>query len=176
MPSRLAAVVVPVCVVGSAVAVAAAVSLAAERHSAAAFAGIGAFFAASMLSARFPVPLDGLDTGGVSLGFVFAVGAIVLFGWDAGVIVTRSKSFASSISRTTRHGSSTAANRSGRIETTGVATTSTTSSSNSINACMSRNRGSPSASARSASGGLAHPKGSRASTPSARRSRIRENG
>ena len=87
MPSRLFAVVVPVCAVGFGVAVAAAVSLATHAHSGAELAGIGAFFAASMLSARFPVPLDGLDTGGVSLGFVFAVGAIVLFGWDAGVIV-----------------------------------------------------------------------------------------
>jgi diguanylate cyclase (GGDEF)-like protein len=87
MPSRLAAVVVPVCAVGFAIALAAGVSIATEPHSAAALAGIGALFAASMLSARFPVPLDGLDTGGVSLGFVFAVGAIVLFGWDAGVLV-----------------------------------------------------------------------------------------
>jgi diguanylate cyclase (GGDEF)-like protein len=87
MPPRLLAVVVPVCAAGFGVAIAAAVSLATEAHTGAAFAGIGAFFAASMLSARFPVPLDGLDTGGVSLGFVFAVGAIVLFGWDAGVLV-----------------------------------------------------------------------------------------
>jgi diguanylate cyclase (GGDEF)-like protein len=87
MPPRLLAVVVPVCVLGSGIAAAAAVSLSTEAHSGATFAGIGVFFAASMLSARFPVPLDGLDTGGVSLGFVFAVGTLVLFGWDAGVIV-----------------------------------------------------------------------------------------
>src|SRR5207302_2902555 len=87
MPPRLLVVVVPVCALGFGIAAAAGISLATHEHSGAAFAGIGAFFAASMLSARFPVPLDGLDTGGVSLGFVFAVGAIVLFGWDAGVIV-----------------------------------------------------------------------------------------
>jgi diguanylate cyclase (GGDEF)-like protein/putative nucleotidyltransferase with HDIG domain len=33
------------------------------------------------------VPVEGVDAGGVSLGFVFAVAAIVLFGWQAGVIV-----------------------------------------------------------------------------------------
>ena len=33
------------------------------------------------------MPLDGIDTGGVSLTFVFAVATIVLYGWQAGVIV-----------------------------------------------------------------------------------------
>ena len=32
-------------------------------------------------------PLDGIDTGGVSLGFVFCTAAIVLYGWEAGVVV-----------------------------------------------------------------------------------------
>src|SRR5262249_8215592 len=40
-----------------------------------------------VLAARFPVPVEGVDAGGVTLGFVFAVAAIVLFGWQAGVIV-----------------------------------------------------------------------------------------
>ena len=40
-----------------------------------------------VLAERFPVPVEGVDAGGVSLGFVFAVAAIVLFGWQAGVIV-----------------------------------------------------------------------------------------
>jgi diguanylate cyclase (GGDEF)-like protein len=33
------------------------------------------------------VPVEGVDAGGVSLGFVFAAAAILLFGWQAGVIV-----------------------------------------------------------------------------------------
>ena len=33
------------------------------------------------------MPLDGIDTGGVSLGFVFCTAAIVLYGWQAGVVV-----------------------------------------------------------------------------------------
>src|SRR5690242_21860024 len=40
-----------------------------------------------VLAERFPVPVEGVDAGGVTLGFVFAVAAIVLFGWQAGVIV-----------------------------------------------------------------------------------------
>ena len=40
-----------------------------------------------VLAERFPVPVEGVDAGGVSLGFVFAVAAILLFGWQAGVIV-----------------------------------------------------------------------------------------
>ena len=33
------------------------------------------------------MPVEGVDAGGVTLGFVFAVAAIVLLGWQAGVIV-----------------------------------------------------------------------------------------
>src|SRR4051812_50216542 len=36
---------------------------------------------------RFPVPVKGVSAGGVTLGFVFAVSAIILLGWPAGVIV-----------------------------------------------------------------------------------------
>src|SRR5436305_1659753 len=34
-----------------------------------------------MLAERFPVPVEGADANGVSLGFVFLVAALVLFGW-----------------------------------------------------------------------------------------------
>ena len=39
-----------------------------------------------VLAERFPVPVEGMDSGGVTLGFVFAVSAILLLGWDAGVM------------------------------------------------------------------------------------------
>jgi diguanylate cyclase (GGDEF)-like protein/putative nucleotidyltransferase with HDIG domain len=87
MPPRLAAVVTPVCVTGLAVAAAAAVSLGLSPLGAVALAGIAGLLAASTLAERYPVPLDGIDTGGVSLGFVFCVATIVLYGWQAGVIV-----------------------------------------------------------------------------------------
>jgi diguanylate cyclase (GGDEF)-like protein/putative nucleotidyltransferase with HDIG domain len=87
MPPRLAAVVLPVGLLGSAVAVAAAVSFAVSPRDLATLAGIAGLLAASTLAERYPVPLDGIDTGGVSLGFVFCTAAIVLYGWEAGVIV-----------------------------------------------------------------------------------------
>src|SRR4051794_27670416 len=39
------------------------------------------------LAERFPVPVEGMDAGGVTLGFVFAVAGILLFGWQAGVLI-----------------------------------------------------------------------------------------
>ena len=87
MPPRLAAVVVPVGAAGLLVAAAAAVSFAASPRSAFTLLGVAGLLAASTLAERYPVPLDGIDTGGVSLGFVFCVATIVLYGWEAGVIV-----------------------------------------------------------------------------------------
>ena len=87
MPPRLAAVVLPIGLLGLAVGVAAAVSFAVSARDLATLAGIAGLLAASTLAERYPVPLDGIDTGGVSLGFVFCTAAIVLYGWEAGVVV-----------------------------------------------------------------------------------------
>jgi diguanylate cyclase (GGDEF)-like protein/putative nucleotidyltransferase with HDIG domain len=87
LPPRLAAVVVPVYAAGLAVAAAAAGSFATSPRGIATAAGVAGLLAASTLSERYPVPLDGIDAGGVSLGFVFCVATIVLYGWAAGVIV-----------------------------------------------------------------------------------------
>jgi diguanylate cyclase (GGDEF)-like protein len=87
MPPRLAAVVVPVYLTGIVVTLAAAASFATSPRSIAVLAGVAGLLAASTFSERYPVPLDGIDTGGVSLTFVFAVATIVLYGWQAGVIV-----------------------------------------------------------------------------------------
>ena len=87
-PPRLAAVVAPVCIAGLAVAAAAAVDIASTPYSASALAGIFALLVASTVAERYPVPIHGIDTGGVSVSFVFCVSAIVLFGWAPGVIVS----------------------------------------------------------------------------------------
>ena len=87
LPPRLAAVVLPVGLLGFGVAVAAAFSFAVSPRDLATLAGIAGLLAASTLAERYPVPLDGIDTGGVSLGFVFCTAAIVLYGWQAGVVV-----------------------------------------------------------------------------------------
>ena len=77
----------PVCAAGLGVACAAAASFAVSQHSTATLLGIAALVSASTLADRFPVPVEGVDTGGVSLSFVFGVASIVLFGWAAGLIV-----------------------------------------------------------------------------------------
>jgi diguanylate cyclase (GGDEF)-like protein/putative nucleotidyltransferase with HDIG domain len=86
-PPRLLAVLVPVCAAGLGVACAAAVSFAITPHKPATLLGLAALLSASTLADRFPVPVEDVDTGGVSLSFVFGVASIVLFGWAAGLIV-----------------------------------------------------------------------------------------
>jgi diguanylate cyclase (GGDEF)-like protein/putative nucleotidyltransferase with HDIG domain len=78
---------VPVCAAGLGFACAAAVSFAITPHKLTTLLGLAALLSASTLADRFPVPVDGVDTGGVSLSFVFGVASIVLFGWAAGLVV-----------------------------------------------------------------------------------------
>jgi diguanylate cyclase (GGDEF)-like protein len=87
MPQRLAPIVAPVCLVGLASVLVAGYSFATEAHALTALLGVVALLSASTLASRYPVPIEGPNSGGVSLSFVFAASAIVLFGWDAGVLV-----------------------------------------------------------------------------------------
>jgi diguanylate cyclase (GGDEF)-like protein len=84
---RLLPIVAPVCLLGAASVAAAIVSFTTETHSASMLVGVAALLAASTLASHYPVPIEGPNAGGVSLSFVFAASAIVLFGWDAGVLV-----------------------------------------------------------------------------------------
>ncbi len=84
---RLLALVGPTCLAGFGVVVAAAVWFVADPPALGALAGIVALFAASAFAERFPVPLENIDAGGVSLSFVFGVGVLVLYGWAAGALV-----------------------------------------------------------------------------------------
>ena len=86
-PPRLLAVVAPVCAAGLVVICAGCVVFAFEPHKTTMLVGLIALLAASTLADRFPVPVEGLDTSGVSLSFVFGVASIVLFGWAAGLLV-----------------------------------------------------------------------------------------
>jgi diguanylate cyclase (GGDEF)-like protein len=88
MPARVWALVGPVWLAGFAAVAVAVVRFASQSHSTRALAGIASLFVVSMLAERFPVQIHGVDAGGVSLGFVFAAAAVVLFGWEAAVIVT----------------------------------------------------------------------------------------
>jgi diguanylate cyclase (GGDEF)-like protein/putative nucleotidyltransferase with HDIG domain len=87
MPQRLAPIVAPVCLMGLVSVLAAGYSFATEKHTASSLFGVAALLAASTLASRYPVPIEGPNSGGVTLSFVFAASAIVLFGWDAGVLV-----------------------------------------------------------------------------------------
>ncbi len=86
-PARLLAVVAPVSLVGVAAFVAATIVFARDPGSATTIAGVAAFLIASTLAERFPVPVEGADANGVSLGFVFTVAALVLFGWAPATVV-----------------------------------------------------------------------------------------
>src|SRR6059058_3951342 len=86
-PARLLAVVAPVSLVGVAAFVAATIVFARDPGSATVVAGVAAFLIASTLAERFPVPVEGADANGVSLGFVFTVAALVLFGWAPATII-----------------------------------------------------------------------------------------
>ncbi len=86
-PTRVLAVIAPVCAAGFGVACAAVLSFAVTPHKTTTLVGLAALLAASTLADRFPVPVEGIDTGGVSLSFVFGVASIVLFGWAAGLFV-----------------------------------------------------------------------------------------
>ena len=87
LPPRLLLLVAPVCAVGLFIAAAAAVSVATTPPSLSELAGTLAFLAASIAASRYPVPIEGAESGGVTLSFVFGTSGIVLFGWDAGILI-----------------------------------------------------------------------------------------
>ena len=87
IPVRVLAIVAPVTIAGAATVGYAAYSYAnAPRSLGNLFALLG-LFASMALAERFPVPVEGMDSPGVTLGFVFSVSAILLLGWPAGVLI-----------------------------------------------------------------------------------------
>jgi diguanylate cyclase (GGDEF)-like protein/putative nucleotidyltransferase with HDIG domain len=87
-PRRLNALILTVCLAGLGVLAAAAYDLATTAHSGRMLLSLAALTAAATLAERFPVPINSETGGGViSLTFVFAVAAIVLFGWAAGALL-----------------------------------------------------------------------------------------
>jgi diguanylate cyclase (GGDEF)-like protein/putative nucleotidyltransferase with HDIG domain len=86
-PGRLLLVLVPVWIAGFAIAAVAAAVFVTTPHALSTWFGVVALLSVSMLAERYPVPLDDVDVGGISLGIVFGVSAVVLFGWAAGVLV-----------------------------------------------------------------------------------------
>jgi len=79
--------VTPVLVAGVAAIVAACITYAQDDHTTGDYVSVLVLFAVMVLVERFPVPVEGIDAGGVTLGLVLAVATIVLFGWQAGILV-----------------------------------------------------------------------------------------
>jgi diguanylate cyclase (GGDEF)-like protein len=87
LPPRLTLLVAPVCGAGLIIALAAGISFATKPHSLSELAGVFALLIASTVASRYPVPIEGAESGGVTLSFVFGTSGIVLFGWDAGILI-----------------------------------------------------------------------------------------
>jgi diguanylate cyclase (GGDEF)-like protein len=87
VPRKVYALVIPVVIVGIAVVIAAVYAFSQGSHTVGELVAIVALFVGTAAAERFPVPVEGVDAGGVTLGFVFAVATIILFGWAAGVFV-----------------------------------------------------------------------------------------
>ena len=86
VPRRVLALAIPVSVAGIAAGIAAVVTFARTPHSLGELLAIGGLFVVVLVAERYPVPIEGLETG-ISLVFVFAVATIVLYGWQVGVFV-----------------------------------------------------------------------------------------
>jgi diguanylate cyclase (GGDEF)-like protein len=86
-PFKVLAIVAPVILTGAAAIGAAVVTYIRADHTTGAFVSVVCLFAVMVLVERFPVPVEGIDAGGVTLGLVLAVATIVLFGWQAGLFV-----------------------------------------------------------------------------------------
>ena len=86
-PAKVLAIVVPVIVAGTATFAYALYAYAGSSPSPSELAQLLGLFASMVVAERFPVPLEGVSAGGMTLGFVFSVSAIILLGWPAGVII-----------------------------------------------------------------------------------------
>jgi diguanylate cyclase (GGDEF)-like protein len=84
---RLLPLLAPVVVGGGAVLVASLLSLGVEQPTVTSVVGIAALLIAALLAEAYPVPVEALPDGFVSLASVFFVGAAVLFGPAEAVVV-----------------------------------------------------------------------------------------
>ncbi|HLX33172.1 MAG TPA: diguanylate cyclase [Gaiellaceae bacterium] len=87
IPRKVLMVVTPVILAGVAAVAFSAYRYADMSHSIQDIAALLGLFAAIALAERFPVPVEGMGAGGVTLGFVFCVASILLLGWPAAVII-----------------------------------------------------------------------------------------
>jgi diguanylate cyclase (GGDEF)-like protein/putative nucleotidyltransferase with HDIG domain len=84
---RLVPVFLPVTVAGFAAVAAAIWKLAAQPPSWNYVAGVVALLAAAIFAEAFPVPVENLPGGRVSLAAIFILGAAMIYGWEAAIVV-----------------------------------------------------------------------------------------
>jgi diguanylate cyclase (GGDEF)-like protein/putative nucleotidyltransferase with HDIG domain len=80
-------VVGPVSTAGAATSTAAVIALARSDVDVRILVGVLALLVAATFAEAFPVPIEGVPVGGTSLANIFIVGAGVIYGWAAGVVV-----------------------------------------------------------------------------------------
>jgi diguanylate cyclase (GGDEF)-like protein len=85
--ARVLAIATPVIVAGVGTIGLALFRYADSSPSATDVAKLFGLMATMALAERFPVPVEGMGAGGVTLGFVFSISSIILLGWPAGVLV-----------------------------------------------------------------------------------------
>ncbi len=84
---RLLVLIVPIAAAGLAAGVAAAWMLASSGPSLVLLAGLGLMLAAAVLAEAYPVQIESLPAGNVSLAAVFVVSSGLIYGWPAAVLV-----------------------------------------------------------------------------------------
>ncbi len=86
-PQGLALIVSPVSVVGAAAVVAALATLSQTSFGWEVLAGVLVLLLAATVAEAFPVPVEGVSAGGVSLAASFIVGTALVHGWQAATLV-----------------------------------------------------------------------------------------
>ena len=85
--ARLLPLLAPVALSAGAALVAAAVSFAASAPSLGVMGAVLALAVAATFVEAYPVPIEGIASGGVSLTAVFVVGAAVIYGWAPAIMI-----------------------------------------------------------------------------------------
>lgn len=86
-PQRLSLVVLPVSVMGAATVVAALATVSRTPVGWEVLAGASILLVAATVAEAFPVPVEGVSAGGVSLAASFIVGTALVYGWQAAALV-----------------------------------------------------------------------------------------
>ena len=85
--ARLLSLLVPVTLAAAAALVAAVASFGVSEPTFGVIAGVLALAFAATFVEAFPVPIEGITSGGLSLAAVFIVGAAVIYGWAPAVMI-----------------------------------------------------------------------------------------